>query len=124
MVSVNLQLQMSAAVSGVDSAYIGVQARGVLWPAPPPRLPALWPIGPPTIIGKVCPTDIGSLPSLLQWKIRVKGTFLDTCGTWPEMCEAFHSLWSKTLVESVTQPRVSRSFPIFRVVATSWMFPE
>lgn len=53
-VSVHLQMQMAAAVTGVDSAYIGIQTRGVLWPAPPPRLPALWPVGPPTIIGKVC----------------------------------------------------------------------
>ena len=38
---------------GFLASYLGVQAHGILWPAPGAAAPAIWPISPPMVSAKV-----------------------------------------------------------------------
>jgi len=38
---------------GFLASYLGVQAHGILWPAPGTVAPAIWPISPPMVSAKV-----------------------------------------------------------------------
>lgn len=39
---------------GFLASYLGVQAHGILWPAPGAPKSTNWPIAPPTVSAKVC----------------------------------------------------------------------
>lgn len=63
---VNLHLQFSVfsgyGEAGFLSSYLGVQAHGILWPAPGTTTPAIWPVTPPVVSAKVGLEDTFTLP--------------------------------------------------------------